>query len=219
MTSYTLIRLLIRLRAVVRAFLSVRSVYKREEMASQGEGGQKWKRKRMLEAKAEKMRAAKKARQQETREERGGDDSGRDDEAGPSTSRVGDAPESEDDGPHQSKSENDRGSSESSSFESDFGDDEAQDIFDDWVVSLPALQSKTLAVLLMQSFRTRQKMSVRDAAQEAASITGFNEKTVRLYRKEFFEQKGNFKESKQGKYKRHCLLNEENLRLDAAMWI
>jgi len=43
-------------------------------MASQGEGGQKWKRKRMLEAKAEKMRAAKKARQQETREERGGDD-------------------------------------------------------------------------------------------------------------------------------------------------
>jgi len=41
-----------------------------------------------------------------------------------------------------------------------------------------------------------------DAAQEAASITGFNEKTVRLYRKEFFEQKGNFKESRQGKYER-----------------
>jgi len=176
MTSYTLIRLLIRLRAVVRAFLSVWSVYKREEMASQGEGSQKWKRKRMLEAKAEKMRAAKKARQQETREERGGDGSGRDDEAGPSTSRVGDAPESEDDGPHQSGSENDRGSSES--FESDFGDDEAQDIFDDWVVSLPALQRKTRAVLLMQSFRTRQKMST---GQEAASITGFNEKTVRLF--------------------------------------
>jgi len=62
-------------------------------------------------------------------------------------------------------------------------------------------------------------MSVMDAAQEAASITGFNEKTVRLYRKEFFEQKGNFKESRQGKYERHGLWNEENLRLDAAMWI
>ena len=94
------------------------------------------------------------------------------------------------------------------SFESDFGDDEAQNIFDDWVVSLPALQRKTLAVLLMQSFRIRQKMSVMDAAQEAASVTGFNEKTVRLYRKEIFEQKGNFKEGRQGKYKRHCLLNE-----------
>jgi len=80
-----------------------------------------------------------------------------------------DAPESEDDGPHQS---------ESLSFESDSGDDEAQDIFEDWVVSLPALQRKTRAVLLMQSFRTRQKMST---GQEAASITGFNEKTVRLF--------------------------------------
>ena len=61
----------------------------------------------MLEAKAEKMRAVKKVHQQETREECGGDGSGRDNEAGPSTSRVGDAPESEDDGPHQSESEND----------------------------------------------------------------------------------------------------------------
>jgi len=96
----------------------------------------------MLEAKAEKMRAAKKARQQETREERGGDGSGRD-KAGPSTLRVGDAPESEDDGPHQIESKNGRGSCESSSFKSDFGYDEAQDIFNDWVVSLPALQRKT----------------------------------------------------------------------------
>jgi len=39
---------------------------------------------------AEKMRAAKKARQQEIHEERGGDGSGHDDEAGPSKSRVGD---------------------------------------------------------------------------------------------------------------------------------
>jgi len=58
--------------------------------------------KKMLKAKAENMRAAKKAHQQETCEECGGDGSGRDDGAGPSTSRVGDTPESEDDGPHQS---------------------------------------------------------------------------------------------------------------------
>ena len=204
---------------VVRAFLSGFS----SRMASQGEESQKWKRKRMFEARAERMRAAKKACLQETREESslerdqgtGGDGGGRDNQAGPSTSGPGDAPQSDDDGPHQSESENDRGSSESSS-ESDFGDDDAQGIFDDWVVSLPALQRKTLSVLLMQSFRTRQQMNVMDAAQESASIT---EKTVRLYRKEFFEEKGKFKESRQGKYKRHCLLNEENLRLDAAMWI
>ena len=87
------------------------------------------------------------------------------------------------------------------------------------MVSLPALQRKTLAVLLMESFKKRQNMGVMDAAQEAASITGFNEKTVRLYRKEFFEGNGQFKETRQGKYKRNCLLKDENLRLEASMWV
>ena len=58
-----------------------------------------------------------------------------------------------------------------------------------------------------------------DAAQEAASITGFNEKTVRLYRKEFIENQGQFKEIRQGKYRRNCLLRDENLGLEAAMWV
>ena len=62
-------------------------------------------------------------------------------------------------------------------------------------------------------------MSIVGAAQESASITGFNEKTVRMYRKEFYENKGKFKENNQGKYKRQCLMNEENLQLDAAMYV
>ena len=41
---------------------------------------------------------------------------------------------------------------------------------------------------------------------------------MRMYRKEFYENKGKFKENNQGKYKRQCLMNEENLRLDAAMY-
>ena len=62
-------------------------------MASQGEGSQKWKRKRMLEVIAERMRAAKQAHLQETHESSGrddeqtrGSDSGCDDQAGPSLS-------------------------------------------------------------------------------------------------------------------------------------
>ena len=61
-------------------------------------------------------------------------------------------------------------------------------------------------------------MNMMDAAKEAASITSC-EKTVRQYRKEFYTQKGKFKEGKQGKYKGHCLLNDENLRFEAAMWV
>jgi len=62
---------------------------------------------RMLEAKAKMMRAAKKARWQETheesshdREKHGGEGSAHDDLVGPSTSRVGHAPEPNDDGLH-----------------------------------------------------------------------------------------------------------------------
>ena len=75
-----------------------------------------------------------------------------------------------------------------------------------------------LAVALTQSFISRQKIKT-DAVMEAASFVGFNEKTVRNHHKEFFTNKGNFLETKQGKYTRECLLNNEDLRLEAAMWV
>ena len=75
-------------------------------MVSQGEGSQKWKRKRMPEVRAERMRAAKQARLQETHESCGqddeqtrGSDSGRGNQAGPSSPRPRDTPEHDDDCP------------------------------------------------------------------------------------------------------------------------
>ena len=59
-----------------------------------------------------------------------------------------------------------------------------QDVFDDWVMGLQKGDEKMLAVCLFTTFQKRQKMSIMDAAQEAASITGFNEKTVHACAKE-----------------------------------
>ena len=101
----------------------------------------------------------------------------------------------------ETKGENERGES-SSDDKANFGEEQAQEVFDDFMVSLPSLQRKTLAVLLMQSFKMRQKMATVDAAQEAASIIGLNKRTVRRYTKQFFEYRGKFPESKQGKYVR-----------------
>ena len=42
----------------------------------------------------------------------------------------------------------------------------------------------------MHSFKVRQKMNVKDAAQEAGSIAGFNEKTVRQYQADFYKNGG-----------------------------
>ena len=41
-------------------------------------------------------------------------------------------------------------------------------------------------------------MSIMDAAQEVASITDFNVRTVRAYAKEFNDNNSSFKETRQG---------------------
>ena len=109
--------------------------------------------------------------------------------------------------------------SASSTDEESFDDEKAQQCFDDWVVSLQSHDRKMLAVALTQSFISRQKFKKTDAVMEAASFIGCNKKTVRIHHKEFFTNKGNFFETKQGKYTRECLLNNEDLRLEAAMWV
>ena len=101
----------------------------------------------------------------------------------------------------------------------DFTEEKAQEIFDDFIVALPRDTRRMMAVLLMESFKKRQKMSVMDAAQEAASITGYNERTVRKYRDEFFSNKGELEESKRGKYKRFCVYHDEEINHKAAAWV
>ena len=50
-----------------------------------------------------------------------------------------------------------------------------QRLLDDWALSLHLEQRKMLAVTLMENFKTRQKMNIKEAATEARSIVGFNE--------------------------------------------
>ena len=54
-----------------------------------------------------------------------------------------------------------------------------QELFDDWMVSLRLDQRKMLSVILMETFKSRMKMSAKDAATDSGSVVGFNEKTVR----------------------------------------
>ena len=92
-------------------------------------------------------------------------------------------------------------SDEYESEDDTFDDECAQDIFDEFILSLQLDQRRMLAVLLAESFRTRQGMGIVDAAREAGSIVGYSDKTVRKLRTEFYENKGELKERKQGKYK------------------
>ena len=63
-------------------------------------------------------------------------------------------------------------------------------------------------------------MKTTDAVIEVASLfVGLDKRTVCKYRKEFFTNHGRFPETKRGKYTRQCPLNNENLCLNASMWV
>ena len=73
-------------------------------------------------------------------------------------------------------------SAESQSFHTTMSLEDAQELVDDWVMVQPLEQRKQLAITLFVAYRRRKKMSISDAAQEAASVTGFGERTIRCYK-------------------------------------
>lgn len=75
------------------------------------------------------------------------------------------------------------------------------------------------AVILMEHFKNQMDLNVKDAATEAGSIVGFNERTVQCYRNDFFENKGHFTILQQGKYERQCVHHDEELSHKAAEWV
>ena len=81
-------------------------------------------------------------------------------------------------------------SDEYESEDDTFDDDRAQDVFDEFILRLPLDHRRMLAVLLAESFRTRQWMGIVDAAREAGSVVGYSDKTVRKLRKQLYESKG-----------------------------
>lgn len=55
-------------------------------------------------------------------------------------------------------------------------------------------------------------MTACGAANEVSLVLNYNEKTVRKWRRDFYNNKGTFTESKQGKHARLFILDDEGLR-------
>ena len=60
---------------------------------------------------------------------------------------------------------------------------------------------------------------MKQAATEAGSVVGFNEKTVCRYRNDFFANEGHFPIQLQGKYEGHCVHHDEAMNHKAAEWV
>lgn len=83
----------------------------------------------------------------------------------------------------------------------EFTDQQVQKTFNNFMSAIPINDHRMLAVLCMENFRKWQSMQVVDAAREAAFIVDYSDQTVRKARKEFFENRVELEERKQGKYK------------------
>ena len=81
--------------------------------------------------------------------------------------------------------------------------------------SIATVMSVTLMNNLIHRFNTREVA----AAQEVGPLFVFNEKPVRYWRKDSYDNKGEFTESRQGMYFRDHVLYDENFFKMATDWV
>lgn len=161
-----------------------------------------------LQSQAERMRAAKAARRHEQQSHPSSSTPGMSSST-PGTSFLNESlilP-----GPITGE-DSDVESSDESDYEVTFGREEATAIFRDW-------KDKMMALMLHDNFMERFGLVSTAAAREVGILLGVNEKTVRLWRKDFYTNKGEFSEYLRGKHARYAVLDDEEYCKMALEWI
>ena len=106
-----------------------------------------------------------------------------------------------------------------SDTESDFNETAAKEIYRDWMSSQCKSNVKMTAVILMDTFHERFGMTDVGAASEAGMVVGSNEKTVRSWRNNFYANHGEFTESNQVRHARPFVLDDEECKSKALVWL
>ena len=96
-------------------------------------------------------------------------------------------------------------------------DDDADGVYQDWLATVDR-EDKMMALMLHDNYVTRFGLTKTAAAAEVGLLLGYNEKTVRLWRKDFIVNKGEFSESQHGKYASYIVLDDEEYRDKALAW-
>ena len=102
--------------------------------------------------------------------------------------------------------------SESSDDGSSFTNDDAREVYQAWLKEKSKHDIKVMAVMFMDNLIERFDMTTLGAAKEVGLLLGHNEKTIRTWRRDFYNNGGLFTESLQGKHSRQFVLDDEELR-------
>ena len=103
--------------------------------------------------------------------------------------------------------------------ETTFSQDDAIKHYKEWISCQPKETTKMIAILMMDVFRMRFRLTDVSAAKESSLMVGFNEKIIRIWRNEFYQCHGDFTESGIGKHSRPYVLDDENCRKKALSWL
>ena len=103
--------------------------------------------------------------------------------------------------------------------ETSFNSDAAKEIYKDWISCQKKDDQKLMALILMDTFIERFGMTDVGAASEAGLVTGFNEKSVRTSRNDFYKNGGEFSESHKGEHIRPYVLHDEECKGKALSWL
>ena len=105
----------------------------------------------------------------------------------------------------------------------DYSDAEDTDIefdpresYEEYLSTVPRETLKVLAVMMTDCFMTRFGLTTVAAAKESGMLFDVNEKTVRNWRNEFYNNNGSFHESKRGKHTRPFVFDDEECRSKTA---
>ena len=104
-------------------------------------------------------------------------------------------------------------------FEDTFTSEEADAVYQDWLMTMERDDLKIMAMMLHDNYVERFGLTKTAAASEVGLLLGFNEKTIRLWRKDFCEHRGEFTEYRRGKHARYVLLADEEYRDIALEWV
>ena len=103
-------------------------------------------------------------------------------------------------------SENESGDDE---YGPHFTPEDARGIYQDWLVTVDREDMKVMAMMLRDNYTSRFGLTNTATAAEVAQLLGFNEKTIRLWRKDFLAQKGEFSQYQRGSYARYMILKDK----------
>jgi hypothetical protein len=99
-----------------------------------------------------------------------------------------------------------------SDCETNFDQAAAKETYKEWISRQPKHDVKMIALILMDTFSERFGMTDVGAASEAGMVVGFNEKSLRTWRNDFYKNGGEFSESHKGKHSRPYVLDDEECK-------